>query len=141
MIKRRTGGVVKPGGGLRPAEVPFIASPFIAAPGSEPTLGRDTSGLPHILICVQDAVATGKRDWPLSAKNRTVTRHKMLRMVCPWNGEMHLLVGDIAIVGKNSSDKVAAELKRIRALGVRGKIITWTKLLQKPAQPKGSKRA
>lgn len=134
MTKFPTGGVAK-SHGLRAGEVPIIARA-----GSE-ALMPDKTGLPHILICIREAVAIGERPWPREAQRRVLLRHKMLRVVCPWDGQKPLLVGDLAILGKGGRDKAATELDRIRALGVHGKLITWAALMAKPKRVRRPRRA
>ena len=135
MIKLFHSGGVTKSSGLRADEVPIIAKA-----GSE-TLMPDKTGLPHILICIREAVAIGERPFPRDHQRKVLLRHKMLRVVCPWDGRKPLLVGDIAILGKGGRDKAATELNRIRALGVHGKLITWTALMAKPKRVKRPRRA
>ncbi len=130
-----TGGVVKSGGGLRAGEVPIIARA-----GSE-SLMPDKTGLPHILICIREVVAIGERPFPRAHQRKVLLRHNMLRVVCPWDGRKPLLVGDIAILGKGCRLMAEAELTRIRALGVHGKLITWTALMAKPKRVRRPRRA
>ncbi len=121
MTKFPTGGLVNPKD-LRS---------IVTQPGAE-ALVPDKTGLPHILICIREAVAIGERPFPREHQRKVLLRHKMLRVVCPWDGQKPLLVGDIAILGKGCRDRAATELARIRALGVHGKLITWTALMAKP---------
>ena len=105
------------------------------------TLMPDKSGLPHILICIREAVANGERPFPRDRQRAVLLRHKMLRVVCPWDGQTNLIVGDLAILGKGCRDKADTELARIRALGVHGKLITWAALMQKPKKERRHRRA